>query len=327
MKALARSVVLDSRAIVGPIGPLERHPVAVYLIGLAPGSRRTQRAALEAIARLAGGPTATIDTFPWATLDIGMAEAIRAKLAEQYAPATANRTLAALRGVVKAAFKLGLVSAEQYARIGLVQPVRGSRVQAGRALSGEELGALLGACDGSYRGARDAALVWTLYGCGLRRAELAALDVGSLDVETWALTVQGKGNKQRTVYVAEAGRTAVRAWLDIRGDEPGPLFCAVYGEGVGRVELRRMASTTITYTLQRLADIAGVADFSAHDMRRTFAGDHLDAGTDLATVQALMGHSSPTTTVKYDRRGDRAKQRAAGALSIKVDKRTPMRDE
>lgn len=59
-----------------------------------------------------------------------------------------------------------------------------------------------------------------------------------------------------------------------------------------------------------------IEPFSPRDLRRTFAGDMLNSGADLAPVQQLMGHSSPSTTAGYDRRPKAARQRAAGLVSV-----------
>lgn len=266
------------------------NPAAVYLARLAPGSRRTMRGALLTIAALLTDGAADCFALPWHLLRYQHTQAVRAMLAERYAPATTNKHLAALRGVLTEAWRLGLIEAADYQRAVDLPGVRGGALPRGRALTPGELRALFAACaDGSPAGARDAALLAVLYGGGLRRAEVVSLDMSDYLPVTGALTVRhGKGEKARIVYLTGGAQTATGAWCTVRGDETGPLFLPI-NKG-GRVMHRRMTDQAILAMLQRRALKAGVGHFSPHDLRRTFISDLLDAGADIATVQ-----NSPAT--------------------------------
>ena len=291
----------------------EHNPVVVYLARLAPGSRRAMRQALGLLASLAG--VAEAERFPWHLLRYPHTQAMRARVAARYAPASANKMLCALRGVLGECFRLGLMSAEDRLRAADVASVRGTRLPRGRALTAGELRALFQACDvTTARGARDAALLGLLYGAGLRRAEAVSIALGDLELVTGTLRVMGKGDKQRVVPLGPSVCGALERWLRVRGSEPGRLFTPVRkGDGVA---LRAMSGQAVLMILRRLAARCGVARFSPHDARRTFISDLLDAGADLSTVQQLAGHAQVNTTARYDRRGEHAKRRAVGLLHV-----------
>jgi integrase len=308
-------------ALVTPELPADRNPAVVYLARLAPGSRPTMRNALTRIAGLVVADVSPF-AFDWAVLRYQHTAAIRARLAEAYAPATANRMLAALRGVLRESWRLGLMPAEEYRRAVDIEPVRGTSAPSGRALARGELLALVGACvqSNSAAGARDAAMLAVLFGGGLRRAEVVALDLADFDAETGALTVRhGKGNRARTAYASNGSLKALVAWLVVRGNEPGPLFFRILKGG--RLVPERLTPQAVLSILARCATVAGVAKFSPHDLRRTFISELLDCGADIATVRRLAGHSSVQTTASYDRRGEHAAKRAAEMLSFPYEGR------
>ena len=297
--------------------PADRHPAKVYLASLAPGSRRTMRRALDVVAGLLTSGRRTAETLPWHQLRYQHTTAIRTVLMERYAPGTANKMLAALRGVLKAAWRLGVMTAEDHHRTRDIPSIRGTVLPRGRALSRGELRALFRTCaqDPAAAGRRDAALLALLYGGGLRRSEATALAVADYNPETGALTIRrGKGRRDRTAYATDGARDALEAWLSIRGVGPGPLFCPI--DKGGTIHLRPMTDQAVLYILRRRADDAGVQIFSPHDLRRTFISDLLDAGADISMVQHLAGHANVQTTARYDRRGEETKRKAAELLHV-----------
>ena len=160
--------VSPSNLILTSATPLTRQPAAVYLSSLTTGSRRTMRKALNAIARILTNGQGDALTLDWAALKYQHTAAIRAVLMEQYAPATANRMLCALRRTLKEALRLELMSADDYARAVDISNIRGDSPQRGRIIKTSEIAELLKVCkdDSTPAGAKDAAIIAILSGSG-----------------------------------------------------------------------------------------------------------------------------------------------------------------
>ena len=302
--------------IVTAAPPLDENPASVYLAGKpsAVGRRGLQRSLERATEVLTGGLSTDAFAVDWAAVRYQHVAALKAVLLDQDAkPATINHVLAAVRGVVREAWRLGLIDAEAKERIVDIKSVTASTLPAGRHVGVGEIRRLFGICGATLVGARDAAMLALLYGCGLRRSEAVALTLA--DYREGSVTVRtGKGRKERIVYSANGGRAAIDAWIRVRGAWDGALLAPV-AKG-GRIQQRAMTAQAVMLRLQFLGKRAGIDNLSPHDLRRSFVGELLDAGADISSVQQLAGHSSVTTTARYDRRGERAKQRTAELLHV-----------
>ena len=244
---------------VSEVLPLDQNPAAVYLARLTKNGRRPQKNALDMIARILVGEDANCFSIDWSLVRYQHTAAVRSYLMDRYAPATANRMLSALQGTLEQAWLLGQMSAENYMRAAHVKAVIGETLPAGRALSKDEIAALLQDCINDPRpiGARDAAVIAILYSGGLRRAEVTKLELSDYNQEESMLKVHGKRSKERTVYLVEGAVAALEAWLEIRGDENGPIFLIV-NKGNNLVMAKPLKPQGIYYILKRRAKRAGV---------------------------------------------------------------------
>ncbi|MEO8394246.1 MAG: tyrosine-type recombinase/integrase [Chloroflexota bacterium] len=298
----------------------DQSPVVVYLATRLKSvqGRRTMRQALNTIAVLLGAPEVLPDpalSIPWHALRYQHTAALAARLSETYAPATTNKMMSALRGVLKEAWRLGQMDAEDYQRAVDIQQekLKAQDAAAGRALTAGEVLALVQTCKADRRsaGQRDAALIGVLY-FGLRRAEVVALNLSDYRRDTGALFVKGSKGRDRTIYLTGGARMALDVWLIERGLDAGPLFTRIRRWDAKTAD--RLTTQAIYTILKERALQAGVADFSPHDFRRTFVGELLERGADIATVAKLAGHASVKTTAGYDRRGEESKKKAAELL-------------
>ena len=302
--------------VVAEPGPLDRHPAAVYLETKpsAVGRRGLQRSLDRAAELLTGGLATNCLLVNWTEVRYQHVAGMRARLLEQgAAPATVNHVLSAVRGVIREAWRLGQVDAEARERVADVGNVTATTLPKGRHVDVGEVRRLFEVCGDAPVGARDAAMLALLYGCGLRRSEAVALE--RADYAAGAVTIRhGKGRKERVVYLPAGGRSAVDAWIVRRGDWPGALLCPV-AKG-GNLQHRGMTAQALMLRLRFLAAKAHVLAFTPHDLRRSFVGELLDHGADISSVQQLAGHANVNTTQLYDRRPEDAKRRAAELLHV-----------
>ncbi|XRQ08975.1 tyrosine-type recombinase/integrase [Actinomadura welshii] len=312
--------------------PSARNPYLVYVAELeSPRSRRAMSACLHRLAAMfhtasgrEPGP-APAERFPWAELRAEHTAGLRALIGRQsttgpdgepvpWSPAYRNLHLSALRGVLRTAWRLGELSTDDYQRAAAVRNFRGTRLPAGRSVHAAEFAALLRACaaDRSAAGVRDAALLAVLYTTGARRAEVAALRREDYDPGERSLRIVGKGDKQRVEYVHEGAAALLGAWLSLDDRPSGPLFKPVHRSGA--VQHRAMTDAAVRNAVVKRRREASLPPLTPHDFRRTFIGDLLDQGVDLSTVQQLVGHASPATTARYDRRPERRRRNAVDKL-------------
>ena len=220
--------------------------------------------------------------------------------------------------MLKACWQLDLIDQQTLAKTLNFKPIPGQSEEAaaGRALSFREMSTLMQHLAGQgVNGLRDAALIAVAYAGGLRRQEIANLDLDDYDPANGTLRVLRKRQKRHTIYIEDEGTKQVLGeWLHVRGNLPGPLFYRVHKGG--RIEAARLHPQTISDMIIRRARQTGLAKLTPHDLRRTTISDLLDAGVDLATVQKVAGHSNANTTARYDRRGERAKRSAAAKLHV-----------
>lgn len=140
---------------------------------------------------------------------------------------------------------------------------------------------------------RGIALLHMLYATGLRRSELVGLEYADIDLKDWTVTVRGavaKTKRPRRVPLDRAARDALARYIiKERGREPGSL----YG----------MSVNAIHQYLYKLGGRAGV-HVSAHMFRRGFAARVRRQGLDIGHTMRLLGHSSPTMTIRYSETGE-----------------------
>ncbi|WP_188187495.1 tyrosine-type recombinase/integrase [Nonomuraea sp. SYSU D8015] len=277
---------------------------------LAPGSRRTQRECLDHIASLMKNAKTSADEVSWHLMRYEHTSEVRERMCKKgWSASYINKHLAALRRVLKEAWLLRLMSAEDYQAAINVPAVKGTRVPRGKHIPADVVSTAVGELesDGTHLATRNAAILALFRYTGMRRAELGWARVEDYDREAGEIRVIGKGNRERRIPLDGRAVRLLEAWLAVRGDASGPLFIPLGGKFV-----RESTSRERYLCGQAIADIVKKIDATPHDFRRTLVGDLLDANVDPATIMDITGHASYRVMLGYDRRkGARARDALA----------------
>lgn len=181
-----------------------------------------------------------------------------------------------------------------------------------KTLSEEEVEALLQAPNASTPiGVRDRAMLETLYGAGLRVSELISLELNSINLDNGWVRLTGKGSRERLVPLGEYAVDWIQRYLNtyrtklLKKRVSNDLFVTSRG--------KRMTRQAFWLNIRKYAALTGIqSDITPHSLRHSFATHLLNHGTDLRTIQQMLGHSSLSTTQIYTHV---SKQRLAELLS------------
>jgi len=223
---------------------------------------------------------------------------IRAYLAQMrsvnYSNSTVARKLAALRSMYKYLIRRGHIEASPVSAIRT--PKQDKRLP--KCLDIEQINTLF-ACpdDSTILGARDKAMLETIYSAGLRIGELVAIDTQDLDHFSQTLRIRGKGKKERIVPIGSKALSAIDAYLKLKSatfgaDNHRGFFVNKFGRRITTRSVRRMFDKYL-----KLSGIPG--QVSPHVLRHSFATHMLNAGADLRSIQEMLGHESLSTTQIY----------------------------
>src|SRR5215467_1704169 len=212
-----------------------------------------------------------------------------------------NVRITAVRKLAVEAADNGLLAPELATGITRVKGVASKGIRLGNWLSVQQAQKLLNAPDATTpKGLRDRAILAILFGCGLRRSEVAALTTGHIQQRDgrWCIVdLVGKHGRVRTVPMPTWVKVAIDAWTVEAGIVTGRVFRPVHrGDQVCGEAL---SEKVIWQLLQGYAEAVGVKGIAPHDLRRTCAKLCRAAGGELEQIQLLLGHASVQTTERY----------------------------
>jgi integrase len=220
---------------------------------------------------------------------------------ESLSPSTINVRLSAVRKMVGEARRVGMIGLEEAASLTDIPNISQKGTRLGNWLTREQAKVLLAVPDRStLKGKRDYVILALLFGCALRRNELAELHVETIQQREgrWVLAdLEGKGRRVRTVAIPIWVKQGINAWITAAEIEDGRLLRSVSKSG--KVNRETLSDWAVWSVVEQSSKQIGMEHFGAHDLRRTCAKLCRKNGGDLEQIKFLLGHSSIQTTERY----------------------------
>jgi site-specific recombinase XerD len=161
--------------------------------------------------------------------------------------------------------------------------------------------------------ARDEAILWFLYGTGLRVTELTSLDRSDIRSDSKQFSIIGKWSKLRSVFMSQQARDKLVSYLKIRSDDSDYLFISLSNNSYGQ----RLTRNSVEDIVKKYKNLAGIhKKVTPHTLRHSFATTLIKKGADIRSVQTLLGHASITTTQIYTHVDDRYLSKVHDLLDI-----------
>lgn len=240
-------------------------------------------------------------------VNFGAVKSYRAHLQQEgKTPQNINQALSAIRFWAKEALREGWIDPTTKASIYEVENLKIRGRDLGEWLDIKESEAILNRPPLTPTGQRDRAMLALLIGAGLRRSEVAALQVRHFEQRTvdgaqrWVLVgVQGKHGRTRNIPIADWIKTIVDRWLDCARIRSGFVFRRILTSEPLKVSEKGLTAQSVYLAVQRYGKDIGHAQLSPHDLRRTFARLAFEGNAPLAQIQLALGHASQATTEQY----------------------------
>ena len=229
-----------------------------------------------------------------------------ALVAQNYAPNTINLRLTAIRSLISFANTFGIVPWSL-----VVKSVRAAKYRDTRGPSRENVMLLLKAA-GEHKNpaiaARNSAIIWLMFGRGLRRNEVRMMDITDCNLPRKAVAILRKKHSEKIVLtISDEIVDALRAWINVRGGDTGPLFSSMQTK-------KRLSAKGVWQIIVDTAVMANIGHVHPHMLRHSAINEAFEATDDLREVQQFSGHANIQTLMIYD---DHRKD-AGGDISQKI---------